>query len=79
MNLNFENPFFVILSITSIVIILVGLILIKFPPKEINFLYGYRSARARKNQENWNFAQEHSAPQMVYAGIPMAIISCWVC
>ena len=28
------------------------------PPKTINGLYGYRTARSMKNQETWNFAHE---------------------
>jgi len=27
-----------------------------FPPRKINLYYGYRSKRARKNQESWDYA-----------------------
>ncbi len=36
----------------------IGTRFLKHPPKTINALYGYRTARSMKNQETWNFAHE---------------------
>ena len=36
----------------------IGARFLKHPPKTINALYGYRTARSMKNQETWNFAHE---------------------
>lgn len=75
MELNFNNPFFVLLSIVGLCATVLGIISIKFPPKRINILIRHRSERARKNQENWDFAQKYWAPQLIYAGVLMMISS----
>ncbi len=36
-----------------------GLRFLKNPPKEINTLYGYRTARSMKNRDTWDFAHRH--------------------
>ena len=36
----------------------IGARFLKHPPKNINALYGYRTARSMKNQETWKFAHE---------------------
>ena len=40
----------------------------KFPPKKINSLYGYRTSSSMKSQERWDFAQIYSAKEMFKAG-----------
>lgn len=32
----------------------------RFPPKKINYLYGYRTGRSMKNQQTWKAANEYS-------------------
>lgn len=49
----FKNP---IVIITLLVILITKL----FPPKNINSLYGYRTANSMKNKVNWGFAQKYS-------------------
>lgn len=36
--------------------IFIGWLMRKHPPKKINFIYGYRTAMSRKNQDTWDFA-----------------------
>lgn len=48
-----KNP---IVVITLFVILITKL----FPPKNINSLYGYRTANSMKNKVNWDFAQKYS-------------------
>lgn len=36
--------------------LVLGIIFLKFPPKEINSLYGYRTTRSMKTQEIWEAA-----------------------
>lgn len=36
----------------------------KFPPKGINPIYGYRTQLAKKDQDSWDFAQQHSNKMM---------------
>lgn len=40
-----------------VLMIVVGKVLIKNPPKTINGIYGYRTKRSRVNQNTWDFAQ----------------------
>jgi uncharacterized membrane protein len=51
----------------------------KYPPKSINSLYGYRTARSMKSQENWDYAQSMSARMMMafayYLGSSLIAIS----
>ena len=44
-----------LLSIPLVMIIL-GRIMAKHPPKEINSIYGYRTSRSMKNLDTWKFA-----------------------
>lgn len=42
-----------------IVMIFVGIIMWKCPPKQINCLFGYRTTRSMKNMDTWKFAHDH--------------------
>lgn len=48
--------------------------MLKFPPKEINSLYGYRTKRSMKNPERWKFAQKYSAYEMMRSGLALTIL-----
>lgn len=73
--MNFLNPVFLIPIITGPILIVTGWILKKYPPKEINGLYGYRTKNSMSSQERWNFAQDYSAKQMVQLGIILSACS----
>lgn len=53
LTLLFKNP---IVIITLFIILISKL----FTPKDINSLYGYRTANSMKNKANWDFAQKYS-------------------
>ncbi|MBW1658092.1 hypothetical protein GSY47_22125 [Flavobacterium quisquiliarum] len=53
LNLLSKNP-------TVILVLFVMLITKIFPPKNINSLYGYRTANSMKSKSNWEFAQKYS-------------------
>ncbi|MGY6649977.1 SdpI family protein [Wenyingzhuangia sp. IMCC45574] len=57
-----------LLLIIPPIFLITGLIMYKFPPKNINFLYGYKTPRSMKNQESWDFAQIYSAKKMMLIG-----------
>ncbi len=63
------NPIFLGLFATGIIFIIAGFILYKIPPKNINFIYGYRSKQSMKNQEVWDFSQTYSAKLMIKLGL----------
>ena len=39
------------------VMIVVGAVFLKRPPKRVNGFYGYRTQRSMSSQEAWDFAQ----------------------
>jgi len=68
MEVLFDKPFTIILLITGLLFLLSGFILKKYPPKSINWLYGYRTQRAMKGQEQWDFAQVLAGREMMRSG-----------
>ncbi len=55
---------FVIALLDGIVYVIAGIISAKWPPKDINGWYGYRTPRSMKSPEAWEFAQPYSARSM---------------
>jgi len=55
------------------VFLLVGILMFLFPPKKINYLYGYRTRGSMKNIERWNFAQKLSSKLLLICGISLLI------
>jgi uncharacterized membrane protein len=58
--------------------IVVGKIFSKYPPKKINWIYGYRTSSSMKSQERWDYAQEISSTAMQWVGIAMYLVGLWV-
>ena len=75
MNIPFENPLFLIPSMSGLIFMLAGFIMLKFPPKKINSLYGYRTNSSMKNQERWDFSQKYSATEMIKLGALLVLSS----
>lgn len=61
--------------LTPGLMMLVGWITWKHPPKDINALYGYRTSRSMKSQETWRFAQEHCGRTWWYLGLALVVPS----
>ncbi|QXP78087.1 MULTISPECIES: SdpI family protein [Winogradskyella] len=70
-----ENPLFLIPFSSGVIFIIVGFIMLKFPPKAINSIYGYRTNASMKNQERWDFAQIYSSKKMIKIGTLLSIIA----
>lgn len=51
--------------------IIFGVIFIKRPPRNINVIYGYRTARSMKSREAWEFAHRYHGRLWLWAGIAM--------
>lgn len=62
------NPMIIVPLSVGLIFIIMGWITLKFPPKKINHLYGYRTKSSMKSQERWNFAQSYSAKEMIKWG-----------
>ncbi len=59
--------------ILGLILILVGIIFVYCPPKGINYLYGYRTFKSMKNEENWNVAQKLSSRYLLVLGIVILV------
>jgi uncharacterized membrane protein len=57
------------------IFIIAGGIMYYFPPKKINYLYGYRTTSSMLSQERWDFAQKFSSLQMIRGGVFLVVIS----
>lgn len=51
------------------VMVAFGWLMWKRPPREINPLLGYRTARSMKNQQTWDFAHRHIGKNWVTWGV----------
>ena len=70
----FTNPWTIILGLTGFLSVLTGYILRKYPPKSINWFYGYRTRRAMKGQDQWDFAQKLAGREMIRSGLLLAVL-----
>lgn len=75
MNLPFDNSLFLIPATSGLIFMLAGFVMLKFPPKKINSLYGYRTSSSMKNQERWNFSQKYSALEMIKLAVILSLTS----
>jgi len=71
----FLNPFTIILFSCGLSFLIAGFVTTKFPPKNINQIYGYRTKASMKNQERWDFAQKRSSHDLKLFGFGMMIFS----
>ncbi len=65
-----EIPF-----VLGIVFLIIGIVFYFFPPKKINYIYGYRTSSSMENQEKWNFAQKYSAIKMIQGSLFLLAVS----
>jgi uncharacterized membrane protein len=72
----FLKPLVLIPGLTGIIFTITALILFRFPPKKINWLYGYRTIKSMKSQDAWDFAQHYSSRLMLFSGLILLIIAC---
>ena len=62
-------------AFASIIFLIAGFIMYIFPPKKINYLYGYRTNSSMKSDERWVFAQKYSSIQMMLSAVKLFIVS----
>ncbi len=74
LNYLFERTL-IIPFLTGIIFVVTALITLRFPPKKINYLYGYRTATSMKNQQVWDFSQRYSGIKMLQGGLALVVIS----
>jgi uncharacterized membrane protein len=61
------------LQLLGVILLLAGLIQKRFPPKEINSLYGYRTARSMQDQQHWDEGNKYSIQFMFNCGCILLI------
>lgn len=54
--------------------VVLGLAMVKFPPRKINPWYGYRSQSSMKNRETWEYAQRVSSRRFILIGLVMFLV-----
>ena len=59
----------------GVIFTIVGYILFRFPPQDINSLYGYRTPKSMQSQKHWDFAQIKSGKLMFALGIIQIILA----
>ncbi len=57
----------------SIMLLIIGFIFKKFPPKKINSIYGYRTSSSMKNKKVWDYAQIIGANSFIVLGLIFGI------
>lgn len=55
--------------------ILFGWIWRKYPPKKINWIYGYRTKRSMKDENSWVFAQNYLSKVWLSLGLVLFFVS----
>jgi len=68
------NDLVLVTALTGGIFIIVGFFMKKYPPKNINSLYGYRTPNAMKTQERWDFAQKYAAAKMMRTGFLLIVL-----
>lgn len=70
------NAFFALFPPLTLLCFLLGVvyligaqITLRYPPKKINSLYGYRTKNSMKSQQHWDFAQRYSSIKMNALGL----------
>ena len=61
-------------QLIGIICLVIGLITLRFPPKSINAVYGYRMPSAMKNQQTWDEANRFSTWYMIKSGLVLIIV-----
>ena len=70
-----STQIFLVTMFISIFFLLAGALILIFPPKNINSLYGYRTKNSMKSQSSWDFAQKFSGWEIIRWGVILLICS----
>ena len=64
-----------VLFLIPILIMIVGLIMFKYPPKKINIFVGYRTKKSMKNEKAWKKANQYCGKIWMLMGLIMVFVS----
>jgi len=60
-------------QLIGIIFLIAGVIQRYYPPQKINSLYGYRTERSMKDQQNWDEGNRYSAVLMIKASVILIV------
>ena len=66
---------FIMVLLIPLTMIFFGWLLCRKTPKEINYVYGYRTKRSMMNEETWRFANQYFGKAWCFCGLILAPLS----
>ena len=66
---------FIMVLLIPLTMIFFGWLLFRKTPKEINYVYGYRTKRSMMNEETWRFANQYFGKVWYFCGLILAPLS----
>ena len=66
---------FIMVLLIPLTMIFFGWLLFKRTPKEINYVFGYRTKRSMRNEETWKFANQYFGKAWYLCGLLSAPLS----
>jgi uncharacterized membrane protein len=75
MHANVDFSFIEMPFVVGLIFLIIGVFFYFFPPKKINYIYGYRTNTSMENQEKWDFSQKYSAVKMIQGGLIFLVVS----
>ena len=73
-SLGFWIFMFICSMLIPLTMIIFGLKFLRAAPKNINYIFGYRSSRSMKNRDTWEFA--HKQIGALWKGLGIALLPC---
>jgi len=64
-----------VIFIIPLLMIVTGYLMFKYPPKKINWIIGYRTFKAMKNEKVWKFANQYCGKLWIKIGLIMVLIT----
>jgi uncharacterized membrane protein len=61
--------------LTGAIFVIAALVQLKFPPKKINWSYGYRTRRSTQSEAAWVFAQRYGSIELLKLGAALMAMS----
>ena len=66
---------FIMVLLIPLTMLFFGWLLFRKIPKEINYVYGYRTKRSMMNEETWRFANQYFGKAWCFCGLILAPLS----
>jgi len=66
---------FIMVLLIPLTMLFFGWLLFRKTPKEINYIYGYRTKRSMMNEETWRFANQYFGKVWYLCGLILAPLS----